>query len=87
MKQFYIFLNLYENHYVWLIAKCYGHDGFVMCVFTIKQYSNFCKYININVLKKKIKEILENNMSTLNRKYQVYGVKPSLTVSYLTVSD
>ena len=38
--------------------------------YIIKQLSSFCKYTNISVMKKKMKE---NNMSTLNRKCNVYG--------------
>ena len=40
--------------------KFYGHgknDGFVLFEFIIKQCSSFCKYTNISVMKKNIKEI------------------------------
>ena len=42
--------------------KCHGHgknDRFVLYEYIIKQCSSFCKYTNISVMKKKIKE---NNM-------------------------
>ena len=48
--------------------KFHGHgknDGFVLYECIIKRCSSFCKYTNISVIQKKIKE---NNMSTLNRK-------------------
>ena len=53
--------------------KFHGHyknDGFFFNEYKIKQFSSFCKYANISVMKKKIKE---NNMSTVNRKCNVYG--------------
>ena len=48
------------------------YDGFVLTMYeyVIKQYSSFCKYTNIKVMKK----INENNMSTVNRKYVEYRI-------------
>ena len=36
--------------------KCHGHsknNGFVLYEYIIKQYSSFCKYTNISIMKKK----------------------------------
>ena len=49
--------------------KFHGHgknDGFVLYENTLNNAVVFCKYTNISVMKKKIKE---NDMSTVNGKY------------------
>ena len=53
--------------------KFHGHgknDGFVLYEYIIKEYSSFCKYTNISVMKK----MKKNNMSAVNRKYAMYEI-------------